>query len=218
MTRYLELNDEHRIRNRIRDRRVELGATLTAVADAIAMNKGELSQIETGRRVPAPLELARLTDVLQADPEDLYPILEVPDLEDVVGRIGRPREELERELGATGFDNSTEACRHCPTPEMHPHRVGGVLSYEEPVAKPAAGPPRRRAKGETQNAVILELLRDRGAEGVTPMDALEVAGSMRLSGRILELRHDGHNIETQLVTTAGGARVARYVLHERETT
>lgn len=29
-----------------------------------------------------------------------------------------------------GFDNTTEACRHCPTPDVHPKRIGGVLSYE----------------------------------------------------------------------------------------
>ncbi len=28
------------------------------------------------------------------------------------------------------FDNQTEACRHCPTPDVHPTRIGGVLTYE----------------------------------------------------------------------------------------
>ena len=29
-----------------------------------------------------------------------------------------------------GFDNTTEACRHCPTPDVHPTRIGGILTYE----------------------------------------------------------------------------------------
>jgi hypothetical protein len=27
-------------------------------------------------------------------------------------------------------DNEVEACRHCPTPDVHPTRIGGILIYE----------------------------------------------------------------------------------------
>ena len=37
----------------------------------------------------------------------------------------------------------------------------------------------------------------------------------RLGARIYELRAEGHDIETQWETTVGGARIARYVLHEK---
>lgn len=33
------------------------------------------------------------------------------------------------------FDNETEACRHCPTPEVHPRRIGGGLTYEEDASE-----------------------------------------------------------------------------------
>lgn len=33
------------------------------------------------------------------------------------------------------FDNETAACRHCPTPEVHPRRIGGELTYERDVSE-----------------------------------------------------------------------------------
>ena len=36
----------------------------------------------------------------------------------------------ERPQPGDGFDNTTEACRHCPTPDVHPTRIGGILTYE----------------------------------------------------------------------------------------
>ena len=195
MTRYLELNEEHRIRNRIRARREELGLTLTAVADEVELNKGELSQIETGRRVPSPVELARLASALGGEPEQLYPIMEVPDLEEVVGRIGRPRAELEQEL------------------EIAPAEREHLRRFAEPVAKPAPRRPQAMDK-RTQELRLLELLRAQGADGVTPLEALEQVGSFRLGARVYDLRRAGYNIETHHHRTPGGARVARYVLRE----
>lgn len=186
MTRYLELNEEHRIRNRLRERREELERTLTSVAEEVELNKGELSAIETGRRVPSPVELARLASALDAEPEELYPILEVPAGEELVAVIpplGRPRAELEEELGVA------------------------------PVAKPA--PRRPQAVGKhTQELRLLELLRAQGEDGVTPLEALEHVGSFRLGARVYDLRRAGYNIETHHHRTPGGARVARYILRE----
>jgi hypothetical protein len=36
----------------------------------------------------------------------------------------------ERPQPGDAFDNTTEACRHCPTPDAHPTRIGGILTYE----------------------------------------------------------------------------------------
>jgi hypothetical protein len=66
----------------------------------------------------------------------------------------------------------------------------------------------------TQCETILRLLRERGERGLTPLDALELAGSFRLGARIWDLRQQGHDIRSETVTTAGGSRVARYVLVE----
>jgi hypothetical protein len=66
---------------------------------------------------------------------------------------------------------------------------------------------------DPQTRRILSLLRER-RDGVTPLDALNVVGSFRLAARIKELRDAGHDIETVNERTPGGARVARYVLHE----
>lgn len=67
----------------------------------------------------------------------------------------------------------------------------------------------------TQTDRVLDLLREQGPNGITPLDALEVVGSFRLAARINDLRNAGHDIETITDRTPGGAKVARYVLHER---
>jgi hypothetical protein len=64
----------------------------------------------------------------------------------------------------------------------------------------------------TDTQAVLRLLRLRGAEGVTPLLALQEVGCFRLSARIWDLRAMGHRIEREWVTTPGGSRVARYVL------
>lgn len=46
---------------------------------------------------------------------------------------------------------------------------------------------------------------------VTPLDALGELGIYRLSARILELRDQGHDIQTELVK-ANGKRFAKYRL------
>ena len=48
-------------------------------------------------------------------------------------------------------------------------------------------------------------------KGLTPLTALRRFGTLRLSGRILELRDQGHDIVTKMVTRRG-ARVAEYRL------
>lgn len=72
------------------------------------------------------------------------------------------------------------------------------------------------AKPPTQAQRLLELLRERGERGVTPLDALERIGSFRLAARVHDLRHPregvGYVIEDVGYTTDSGARVARYVL------
>lgn len=66
----------------------------------------------------------------------------------------------------------------------------------------------------TQNDRVLDLLRSRGPRGITALDALEHVGSMRLAARIADLRALGYDIDSEMVPTARGARVARYTLHE----
>lgn len=70
----------------------------------------------------------------------------------------------------------------------------------------------------TQTERILALLRERGAEGITPKEALAEVGTMRLAARIADLRAAGHLITTETITTPNGARVARYVLHAQRVT
>ena len=63
----------------------------------------------------------------------------------------------------------------------------------------------------TQTETILEMLRNR-PEGITALDALHWAGSMRLAARISDLKAQGHRIETTTEKTEKGARIARYRL------
>lgn len=61
------------------------------------------------------------------------------------------------------------------------------------------------------SARILELLRER-PQGLTSLDALASAGCWRLGARIWDLRAEGYEIESKLVTTPSGKHVAKYVL------
>lgn len=63
----------------------------------------------------------------------------------------------------------------------------------------------------TQADIILRLLHER-PEGITALDALREAGSMRLAARIADLRFAGYDIRSEMVTTESGKRVARYTL------
>jgi hypothetical protein len=61
-----------------------------------------------------------------------------------------------------------------------------------------------------QTEQILQMLR-KGP--VTPMDALRQVGSLRLAARIGELKREGHNIITEMVTKRG-KKFASYKLIE----
>lgn len=61
----------------------------------------------------------------------------------------------------------------------------------------------------TQNERLLNLLRA-NPQGITPLDALEHAHSLRLAARVWELRNGGHRIVTDRMANG----VARYRLIE----
>lgn len=64
---------------------------------------------------------------------------------------------------------------------------------------------------ETQNDQILQWLKNHRT--ITPLDALQMFGCLRLAARIFDLRADGHNIETQRIDVGeGGKQVAQYRL------
>lgn len=67
----------------------------------------------------------------------------------------------------------------------------------------------------TQNEMILAYMREHGS--ITPKEALNHCGCMRLSARIHDLRAMGHDIRMELVSVPvrGGkkARVSKYRLH-----
>ncbi len=65
----------------------------------------------------------------------------------------------------------------------------------------------------SQATQILDMLK-RGP--VTAMDALDQAGCFRLAARIADLRRDGHDIQTETVTTPTGKHIAQYKLKERQ--
>lgn len=67
-------------------------------------------------------------------------------------------------------------------------------------------------------ARVLEVLRQRGSFGLTPLDALGSCGTFRLGARIWELKAEGFDIRSELVRMPSGKRVARYTLVEAEQT
>lgn len=68
----------------------------------------------------------------------------------------------------------------------------------------------------TQNDIIIRHLR-LNPEGITPWEAMNIYGIMRLGARVWELRDLGYNIEKQTEEKKRGKktiRYARYVLKE----
>lgn len=67
---------------------------------------------------------------------------------------------------------------------------------------------------KSQNERILNYL-IKNREGITPLEALKLFGSFRLSARIKDLRNQGHRIETGMArvkTRFGWTYVANYRL------
>ena len=74
-----------------------------------------------------------------------------------------------------------------------------------------------RDKGErnmTQNEQVLKHLKEYGS--ITPLEAMVRYDIMRLSGRIFELRKEGHNIITKDRVTKKGKHYAEYILKGEE--
>lgn len=63
---------------------------------------------------------------------------------------------------------------------------------------------------DTQNAQILAHLE--AGKTITALQAMDQYGCMRLSGRIYDLKQEGHAISKQMVKTASGKHVAEYWL------
>lgn len=62
---------------------------------------------------------------------------------------------------------------------------------------------------------VLDLLRLRGADGLTPAEARHAVGTDRLAARVWELRRlHGYDIEQVRERTPMGASVARYYLRQ----
>ncbi len=61
----------------------------------------------------------------------------------------------------------------------------------------------------SQRKIILAYLKE--GKDITAFEALKLCGSLRLSGRIWELRERGYNIKTNMVIRSG-KRVAQYHL------
>lgn len=80
------------------------------------------------------------------------------------------------------------------------------------AARPA-GPPAPPPKANSQNEAVLRYLE--AGRGITPRQAYELCGTMRLARCIHDLRTAGHHIETELVEL-NGRRFARYWLLEEE--
>jgi len=63
----------------------------------------------------------------------------------------------------------------------------------------------------TKKARLLNYLKTH-KRGITGHDALLKLGLYRLSGEIHQLRNEGHNIKTEMMTREDGTQYARYYL------
>jgi hypothetical protein len=69
---------------------------------------------------------------------------------------------------------------------------------------------------KAQTRAVLELLRLRGADGLTPAEAREALATDRLAARVWELIHlHGYPIEKVMERSPMGAAHARYYLEAR---
>lgn len=64
----------------------------------------------------------------------------------------------------------------------------------------------------SQNKMILEYLNKGGR--ITPLGALNLFGSLRLSGRIYDLRKRGVEIESKFVELPSGKKVKEYFINQ----
>lgn len=67
----------------------------------------------------------------------------------------------------------------------------------------------------TKKERILALLQERQGLGLTALESLQLAGTMRLAARVKDLRNDGHQIDTEIIDVHGN-HVARYRLVSQE--
>lgn len=67
---------------------------------------------------------------------------------------------------------------------------------------------------ETQDAQVIRHLMS--GKSLTPIEALDLYGSFRLSSIIYRLRDRGYDIRTEMVTIRKGTRVARYTLIQKK--
>jgi hypothetical protein len=70
----------------------------------------------------------------------------------------------------------------------------------------------------TQTQAVLALLRERGEDGLTPLEALSIIGSFRLAARIADAKQlldPDEDIVTLRATLPNGKTVARYVLRRK---
>ena len=66
------------------------------------------------------------------------------------------------------------------------------------------------AKGYTQNDKILKYMKTH-KKGITAIQALNLCGCLRLSGRIWDLRHLGYNIQREMIAVRGEKGETKYV-------
>ena len=70
----------------------------------------------------------------------------------------------------------------------------------------------------TQTEAVIRLLRERGEQGLTPLEALHLVGSFRLGARVWDakqlIRRD-EEIVTERAASPSGKTFARYVLRRR---
>ena len=64
---------------------------------------------------------------------------------------------------------------------------------------------------KSQKEMVLEYLKTH--RGITPLEALDMFGCFRLAAVICELRKDGYDIETEMVTR-NEKTYANYILNE----
>jgi hypothetical protein len=62
----------------------------------------------------------------------------------------------------------------------------------------------------SQKKMILEYLQS--GRSLTGLDAIRLFGAYRLSGRILDLRREGHPVQTRTIITLTGKRIAEYYI------
>lgn len=118
-------------KERLRDRRKDMGFSQVTLAEAVKVGQSEVSQWETGKRTPEPENIAKLCKALEVTMDYLF------------GLVDRPHDVL-RESGLSEFE--FKVVHRMRIDEEFEQRVDDAFLINAPKKRPALPEPNKEDK------------------------------------------------------------------------